>query len=69
MKFQSTIMSICIHPESVHPVFGENVTTISLDDEAAGMFFVITQNDQKIRIELNELALLLESGKKLINQK
>ena len=72
MKYKSTIIRISIHPENVNPVYGEGVTHVHIQDEAAGPFLTISQvGDEKfecVRIDLCELELITAEAKKLIGQ-
>jgi hypothetical protein len=64
-----TITEIAIHPETSNPIFGELVTKVRLDDEAAGAFFKIIQDDGKfvheIRMDFIELEYLVNAIKML----
>jgi hypothetical protein len=72
MKYKSTIIRIAIHPENVNPVYGEGVTHVHIQDEAAGPFITLSQvGDEKfecVRIDLDELELITAEAKKLIGQ-
>jgi hypothetical protein len=58
-----TVTEIAIHPETSNPIFGELVTKVRLDDEAAGMFFKIIQDDgtkvHEVRMDFEELKFLV----------
>jgi len=60
-----TVTEIAIHPETSNPVHGEMVTKVRLDDEGAGMFFKIIQDDGKfvheVRMDFEELKFLVEA--------
>ena len=72
MKYKSTIIRIAIHPENVNPVFGEGVTHVHIQDEAAGPFLTLSQErDEKlecIQTDIEELEMITAEAKKLIGQ-
>jgi hypothetical protein len=72
MKYKTTITRISIHPENVNPVYGEGVTHLCVQDEAAGPFLTLSQVGEEkfecIRIDMEELELITAEAKKLINQ-
>ena len=49
-----------------NPIFGEGVTTITIDDEAAGGYIVLTQDDQTIKVDPDELQLITKTAMKLL---
>ena len=56
-------ISYAIHDEGDSRVFGESVTTVSVDDEAAGEFIEIKQcieNTGSVRLSYEELMLVVE---------
>lgn len=63
-----SIVKIAVHRDVESPVYGENAITIELDDEGGGMFFVIAQGENRIRIELEELKKLTSAGEKILSQ-
>ena len=66
---KTTVTQIAIHRSDQSPVFGEGVINVSLWDEGAGTFIVLTQNDSedgKIRIDPNELDIIVESAKRML---
>jgi hypothetical protein len=61
------IASFILKPKT-EPLFSEQATTISVDDEAAGAFVVIKQdgrNDNSVRIDFSEWDMLTEAVRKL----
>ena len=72
MTPQLTITSYAIHRPGINPVFGEGVTHVSLADEAAGFFIEVQQiagnGEQCLRLDADELDMLVVAGKKLLNQ-
>ena len=72
MKYKTTITTIAIHPENVNPVYGEGVTHLCIQDEAAGPFLTLSQMAEekleRVRIDMEELELITAEAKKLIGQ-
>lgn len=70
MKIKSTTLTVSVHREGTNPIFGEGVTHVSVEDEAAGGFIVIEQLDEqpdkKLRFDEDELGVIMEVAKKLI---
>lgn len=48
------ILSLSVYRQGDNPVFGETVTKVILDDEAAGLFFILEQEDGKLRFDFDE---------------
>lgn len=38
MKLKKTVVAIAIYRDDESPIYGENTTVVSLDDEGAGQF-------------------------------
>lgn len=72
-SFDLRILKIAIVPKG-QPIFSEQTTTISIADEAAGEFVVVSQLgghtdlEKKIAIEAKEWTLLREAIAYMINQ-
>jgi hypothetical protein len=64
----STILAISIHQEGESPVYSDGHIHVSLDDEAAGCYIVISQDDQKIRVNPEEIPMIVDAAKRLLNQ-
>jgi hypothetical protein len=72
-KYVNTILKVAVHRESENPVFGEGNTFVSVEDDAAGPFIVIEQNDsyntdKTLRMEYEELLAVTEAAKMLMHQ-
>lgn len=72
-KYVKTILKVAIHRENENPVFGEGNTFVSVEDEAAGPFLVIEQNDsynaeKNLRMDYAELLTVVEAAKVLMDQ-
>lgn len=75
-KYQTTILKVAVHREEEHPIFGEGVTYVKVEDEGGGPFIVIEQDDsdfhQKgmnhLRFDYEELQVIQEAAKMLMHQ-
>lgn len=70
-KFTQTILSIAVHPVGENPVFGEQSTHVSLNDEAGGLFvelFQCADNSEsgKVRLDFDEWSLIDSAVKTLM---
>lgn len=73
MKFVMTPIAFSVHTENDSPIFGESVTYVKIDDEAAGPFIMLHQihpdnKEGESRFELEELKLILEAAQTLMDQ-
>lgn len=72
MNYHMTIVSIALHPPGVNPVYGEEVTRISLANEGGGYFFELSQvkdqGEQTLRLQHQELAALAAAGQRMLEQ-
>lgn len=57
-----------IFNENDNMIFGESVTEVSIDDEAAGPFIVLTQEDNKVKLDFDEIPVLFELLTKIIKE-
>ena len=68
----STITSITIHRKGDSPVFGETATVVSMQDEAAGIFFKVSQcteeNQGYVMLEVEEIEAILRAAKHMAEQ-
>ena len=74
MAYTTTIIGYSIHEKGKNPIYSETATQVYLDDEAAGFFLRIEQSlddlvPGQVKLELEELRLVYEAGKKLLEQK
>lgn len=51
---QCTVTSISCHRKDDNPIFGESTTKVSLDDEAAGLFLLVSQDGVELRFDFDE---------------
>ena len=74
MKYETTTLKIVVHHKETNPIYDESCTFVSLDDEAGGLFLVIEQQSEDakagtIRLDPNEVDVVYNACKKLLNQK
>ena len=67
-KFLMTTTAMAIHNPDQSPVYGEYTTHISMTDEAAGIFFELTQDDKTIGVTVEELRALLACAETMLAQ-
>jgi hypothetical protein len=65
-KYTTSIISTVVHLDDRNPIFGDDIITITIDDEAAGGFIVLTQNEQTIKIDPDELQLITKTAMKML---
>ena len=64
----TTITAMAIHTRGQSPVYGEYTTHITMTDEAAGIYFDLTQNDGKVAVTVDELRALLACAETMLAQ-
>jgi hypothetical protein len=68
-----TILTVSIHRTHTNPVHGRGILQLSIDDEGAGGFIKICELgddlDHYVRIDADELDLVFQEAKKLLDQK
>jgi hypothetical protein len=65
-KYITSIISTVVHLDDRNPIFGDDITTITIDDEACGGFIVLTQNEQTIKLDRDELQLVTKTAMKML---
>lgn len=65
-KYITSIISTVVHLDDRNPIFGDDITTITIDDDACGGYIVLTQNEQTIRVDLDELQLIAKTAIKML---
>lgn len=63
-----TITAISIHRAGESPVFGKETITVRLEDEGGGAFIVLEQEDNKIRLDIEELDEIREAVDIMLGQ-
>ena len=66
MKILTTPISVSVHYDSQNACFGEGVTLVALEDEAAGPFIMLTQEDKTLKFDIEELEVVLRVAKDLL---
>jgi hypothetical protein len=67
-KYITSVISTVVHLDDRNPIFGEGIVTITIDDEAAGGYIVLTQDEQTIKVDPDELQLIAKTARKLLAQ-
>jgi hypothetical protein len=67
-KYITSVVSTVVHMDDRNPVFGEGVVTVTIDDEAAGGYIVLTQEEQTIKVDPDELQLIAKTAIKMLAQ-
>jgi len=65
-KYITSVVSTVVHMDDRNPIFGEDITTITIDDDATGGFIVLSQNEQTIKIDPDELQLITKTAMKML---
>jgi hypothetical protein len=65
-KYITSIVSTVVHMDDRNPIFGDDITTITIDDDAAGGYIVLTQNEQTIKLDPEELQLVTKTAMRLL---
>jgi hypothetical protein len=65
-KYITSVVSTVVHLDDRNPIFGDDITTITIDDDAAGGYIVLTQNEQSIKIDPDELQLIAKTAMKML---
>jgi hypothetical protein len=68
-KYLATATAVTIHREGENFCFGEGATTLQMVDKCGGAFFLLSQEGREpLRMELQELELLVEEARGLLAQ-
>jgi hypothetical protein len=65
-KYITSVISTVVHLDDRNPIFGEGIVTITIDDEAAGGYIVLTQDEQTIKVDPDELQLIAKTARKML---
>jgi len=66
--YKRTVITESIHRETEHPIYGEGVTLVRMEDDDGGPFIVLEQEGVQIRLDPDELEQIYESAKELLIQ-
>lgn len=61
-----TTMKVAIHRKGDNAAYADGVTYLEVVDEGAGAFLELSQDDQKLRIDPEELALIATEASKMM---
>jgi hypothetical protein len=68
MNFRVTPIAVAIHPADKNFAYAEDLLELRLTDEACGSFFLLSQAGREpIRLELEELELLVVEARRLFS--
>lgn len=72
IKLNVTTLKVSLHRPSDNPIFGDDVTHMSIEDEAAGPFFVLSQSTpvqfNEVRLSLDEIEKIAEVAREMMKQ-
>ena len=68
-SLKMTPIAVSIHRETEHPLFGEGVIHLKLEDDAGGFgfYFTVSQDDIGFKIDFDEIKQLVIAGKFLLD--
>lgn len=66
MSLKTTVMKIAIHPDDKNPVYDEGVLYLELVDEGAGAFLELSQGENKVAIDPEEVEVIAAAAKQLM---
>ena len=68
-QFKTMPLGVSVYRENENPIFGEGVTHIMIEDEAAGPFIILKQytdeGTMEIKLDFNEVDSVFDAIKKL----
>lgn len=67
MAFKAVVTEMAVHHIGDNPIYCDSVIRIRLDDEAGGIFVVLSQVGADIRVDMDELELITTTAKKMID--
>ena len=62
-----TPIAVSIHRETEHPLFGEGVIHLKLEDDAGGFYFFVSQDEGGFKIDTDEINQLAIAAKFLLD--
>lgn len=66
MTYRTTTTQIVVHREGDNPIYGESATRIRLEDETGGLFVVLEQDAGSVKLDPEELNIVIEAAKQLL---
>jgi len=72
-KFHMSVTEMIVHRDGESPLYDETAVKIRLEDEGAGAFFALSHlggssEPGQIRVQLEELELIVKAAKKMLAQ-
>ena len=67
MSLKMTPIAVSIHRDNVHPLFGEGVIHLKLEDDAGGFYFFVSQDGGGFKIDADEIKQLAIAAKFLMD--
>jgi hypothetical protein len=67
-EYKLTITEITVHDKSRSPLTHLDTTVVKLEDEGGGAYITISQGEDEIRFDLDELPLVNEAVDRLMMQ-
>jgi len=70
VNYKTTVIALSVHEENENPIFGETVTHVKINDEAAGPFVELSQNGEtlevgEVRFDFDEFDVVVAAVKQL----
>lgn len=59
--YVQTISAINVHRMDANPVFAEGLTKVRIEDEAGGCFVVLEQEDGSVRLDFDEVEMVVQA--------
>ena len=69
LGYVATTISVSVHPPHENPIFGELVTRVTIEDEAAGPFIILSSNAETevgLRLDPKELEAVVRVARDLV---
>lgn len=60
-----TVTQMTIHQKDVSPVYGESIIHVRLEDDGGGKYVIISQENNEIAIDFDEVPELMEAIERL----
>jgi len=69
-KFKTFVERVNLYKEGDHPIFGESVTRVTIDDQTGGPYFVLKQSQDdfegELRLDFSEVEPLFKLMKNMM---
>jgi hypothetical protein len=66
MSIKFTPIAVSLHRESEHPLYGEGVIHLKLEDDAGGYFFHVSQDGEGFKIDYLEIKAMVAAADYLL---